>query len=36
MLPEDPTDRSGAAEELLRRALLDDAAPVTVALRVDG
>jgi len=36
MLPEDPSDSSGAAEELLRRALLDDAAAVTVALRVDG
>ncbi len=36
MLDEDPTPGSGAADELLRRALLDDGAAVTVSLRVDG
>lgn len=36
MLDEDPARDDGAAEELLRRALLDDASAVTVSLRVDG
>jgi hypothetical protein len=36
MLDEDPTHDSGAAEELLRRALLDDSSAVTVSLRVNG
>src|ERR1700756_1115279 len=36
MLDEDPTGDGGAAEELLRRALLDDESAVTVSLRVDG
>ncbi|MDQ6607704.1 MAG: hypothetical protein M3Z06_14305 [Actinomycetota bacterium] len=36
MLDEDHTPDSGAADELLRRALLDDGAAVTVSLRVDG
>jgi hypothetical protein len=36
MLAEDPTPDPGPAEELLRRALLDDASAVTVSLRVDG
>jgi hypothetical protein len=36
MLDEDHTRDSGAADELLRRALLDDASAVTVSLRVNG
>lgn len=36
MLSEEPGRDDGAAEELLRRALLDDGAAVTVSLRVDG
>jgi hypothetical protein len=36
MLDEDHTPDGGAADELLRRALLDDASAVTVSLRVDG
>jgi hypothetical protein len=36
MLDEDPTRDGGAAEELLRRALLDDASAVAVSLRVNG
>ncbi len=36
MLEDDPQAADGAAEELLRRALLDDASAVTVSLRVDG
>ncbi len=36
MLEEDPTSKDSAAEELLRRALLDDSSAVTVSLRVDG
>jgi hypothetical protein len=36
MLDEDPARDDGTAEELLRRALLDDASAVTVSLRVDG
>src|SRR5947209_7495027 len=36
MLEEDPKPRDGAAEELLRRALLDDSSSVSVSLRVDG
>jgi hypothetical protein len=36
MLDEDPGSQDGAAEELLRRALLDDSAAVAVSLRVDG
>src|ERR1700677_3712142 len=36
MLDEDPTRDGGAAEELLRRALLDDPSAVTVSLRVHG
>jgi len=36
MLDEDPTRDGGAAEELLRRALLDDSSAVTVSLRVSG
>ncbi len=36
MLEDDPQAGEGAAEELLRRALLDDASAVTVSLRVDG
>ena len=36
MLDDDSTGAEGAAEELLRRALLDDASAVTVSLRVDG
>jgi hypothetical protein len=35
-LIEDDRDRSQAAEDLLRRALLDDSSAVTVSLRVDG
>lgn len=36
MLEEDPTRDDGAAEELLRRALLDDSTAVAVSLRVNG
>src|ERR1700736_907765 len=36
MLEEDHPDQQGAAEELLRRALLDDSSAVTVSLRVAG
>jgi hypothetical protein len=36
MLDEDPTGEGGAAEELLRRALLDDASAVAVSLKVKG
>src|SRR6202008_4387034 len=36
MLDEDPTGDGGAAEELLRRALLDDSSAVAVSLRVHG
>jgi hypothetical protein len=36
MLEEDHTANEGAAEELLRRALLDDASAVAVSLRVGG
>jgi hypothetical protein len=36
MLDEDHTRDSGAADELLRRALLDDASAVAVSLRVSG
>lgn len=36
MLDEDRRQGDEAAEDLLRRALLDDAAAVTVSLRVDG
>jgi hypothetical protein len=36
MPDEDPTRDGGAAEELLRRALLDDASAVAVSLRVNG
>ncbi len=36
MLQEDPSFESGDAEELLRRALLDEASAVTVSLRIDG
>ena len=36
MLQEDPSQSDDAAEELLRRALLDDASSVAVSLRVDG
>jgi hypothetical protein len=36
MLDEDPIREEGAAEELLRRALLDDSSAVTVSLRVSG
>ena len=36
MLDEDHSQSDAAAEELLRRALLDDASAVTVSLRVDG
>jgi hypothetical protein len=36
MLEEDQSDQQGAAEELLRRALLDDACAVTVSLRIGG
>src|ERR1700749_3369432 len=36
MLDEDPIRDEGAAEGLLRRALLDDTSAVTVALKVSG
>jgi hypothetical protein len=36
MLEEDPKPNSDAAEELLRRALLDDSSSVAVSLRVGG
>jgi hypothetical protein len=36
MLDEDPVGEDGAAEELLRRALLDDSSAVAVSLRVGG
>jgi hypothetical protein len=36
MLDEDPIREGGAAEELLRRALLDDSSAVAVSLRVSG
>jgi hypothetical protein len=36
MLEDDRHAKDGAAEELLRRALLDDTSAVTVSLRVDG
>ena len=36
MLDEDPIRDEGAAEELLRRALLDDSTAVAVSLRVNG
>lgn len=36
MSEEDPTRDGGAAEELLRRALLDDSSAVAVSLRVSG
>ncbi len=36
MLQEDPIFESGDAEELLRRALLDETSAVTVSLRIDG
>jgi hypothetical protein len=36
MLDEDHSPDDGAADELLRRALLDDGSAVTVSLRVDG
>jgi len=36
MLEDGPTPDDGAAEDLLRRALLDDSAAVAVSLRVDG
>src|SRR5947209_10433482 len=36
MLDEDHSSQDGAAEELLRRALLDDSSAVAVSLRVDG
>jgi hypothetical protein len=36
MPDEEPTREPGAAEELLRRALLDDASAVSVSLRVGG
>src|SRR5690349_12927634 len=36
MPQEDPNRQDGAAEELLRRALLDDSSSVAVSLRVDG
>ncbi len=36
MLDEEHTPQDGAAEDLLRRALLDDSSAVTVSLRVDG
>ena len=36
MLDEDPNRDRGAAEELLRRALLDDSSAVAVSLRVGG
>jgi hypothetical protein len=36
MLEDGPRPDDGAAEELLRRALLDDSAAVAVSLRIDG
>ena len=36
MLDEDHSSQDGAAEDLLRRALLDDSSAVTVSLRVNG
>ncbi|MHB8691878.1 MAG: hypothetical protein ACYDHH_11570 [Solirubrobacteraceae bacterium] len=36
MLDDDLSDNEAEAEDLLRRALLDDASAVTVSLRVDG
>ena len=36
MLEEDPNSENGGAEELLRRALLDDSSAVAVSLRVSG
>src|SRR5213592_1152909 len=36
MLDEDHNSQDGAAEELLRRALLDDSSAVAISLRVDG
>ncbi|HET9720302.1 MAG TPA: hypothetical protein VFP55_09515 [Solirubrobacteraceae bacterium] len=36
MLQEEPSFESGDAEELLRRALLDETSAVTVSLRIDG
>ena len=36
MLEEDPNREEGTAEELLRRALLDDSSAVAVSLRVSG
>ncbi len=36
MLEEDQNQRDGDADELLRRALLDDSSSVAVSLRVDG
>ena len=36
MLDEDPIREEGAAEDLLRRALLDDSSAVAVSLRVSG
>jgi hypothetical protein len=36
MLDEDHSESEAAAEDLLRRALLDDASALTVSLRVDG
>jgi hypothetical protein len=36
MPDEDPTRDGGAAEELLRRALLDDSSAIAVSLRVNG
>ncbi len=36
MLDEDQNQRDGDADELLRRALLDDSSSVAVSLRVDG
>jgi hypothetical protein len=36
MLDEDPTRDGGTADELLRRALLDDSSAVAVSLRVNG
>src|SRR6516164_9771387 len=36
MLQDDPSQPDPSAEELLRRALLDDSSSVAVSLRVDG
>jgi hypothetical protein len=36
MLEDDPSMEWGEAEELLRRALIDDSSAVTVSLRIDG